>query len=314
MGRVARRRVRGRADVVAGLRGQQDADVRVFNTQVPAAIGGPLSLRRPYVLLTDVTPLQLDRVAAHYEHRADRKGLLRWAKYRLNRYVFRRASACVPWSEWVRRSLIDDYGVDRARIEVIPPGVDLARWRPGRTAVGGPLRLLFVGADFRRKGGHVLLAALDELPAGAVEVRIVSRTPVPARPGVQVFSDLAPNDARLVELYRSSDVFVLPSRAETFGIAAVEAAAAGLALVVSDVGGLAQLVRNGETGWRVPPDDRAALVEVLQRFVDDRDLARRCGAAARARAEREFDAARNFRRLVDLAVSCVVGTGSRHHS
>lgn len=303
--KALRTALRGRAEVVAGLRRCAPADVRVFNTQVPAAIGGPRSWRSPYVLSTDVTPRQLDQIAAEYEHLADRPGPLQWAKHRLNRHVFGRASACVPWSQWTRRSLIDDYGVDPERIHVIPPGVDLDRWKPGRRTSDGPLRVLFVGGDFRRKGGDVLLAAVGELPPGSAELHIVSKDAVPARDGVHVYPDLAPNDQRLVDLYSSSDVFALPSRAETFGIAVVEAAACGLPVVVSDVGGLAELVTDGETGWRVPAGDQRALASVLGRLVDDRRLARRLGAAARARAEREFDARQNGRRLVELAMSCV---------
>lgn len=305
--------LRGRAEVVSGLRRSASADVRVFNTQVPAALGVPRSLHTPYVVSTDVTPRQLDRIAREYEHVADRRGPVRWAKHRLNHHVFALASACAPWSEWTRRSLIDDYGVAPERIHVIPPGVDLARWVPSGGAHDGPLRILFVGGDFRRKGGDVLLSAFGHLRPGSAELHVVSKDPVPAVDGVHVYRDLAPNDRRLVDLYRSCDVFALPSRAETFGIAAVEAAAAGLPAVVSDVGGLAELVIHAETGWSVPPDDVPSLVAVLRRLVDDRSLARRCGASARVRAEREFDARRNVRRLVDLALSCVatVGAGDR---
>jgi glycosyltransferase involved in cell wall biosynthesis len=85
----------------------------------------------------------------------------------------------------------------------------------------------------------------------------------------------------------------------------VEAAASGLPVVVSDVGGLAELVVDGETGWRVPPADPQALADALGRLIDDRGLARRLGAAGRVRAERQFDLRRNARRLVELAMSCV---------
>lgn len=302
---AVRAALRGRAEVIDGLRRSAPTDVRIFNTQVPAAIGGPASWKTPYVLSTDVTPRQLDQIAAEYEHLADRHGPLRWMKHRLNRHVLRRAAACAPWSDWARCSLVDDYGVDPARVDVIPPGVDLARWSPEPNDRDGPLRVLFVGGDFRRKGGDVLLDALERLPPGSAEAHVVSKDVVPRRDGVHVYADLGPNDARLVELYRSSDVFALPSRAETFGIAAVEAAACGLPVVVSDVGGLADLVIDAETGWRVPPGDPQALATALERLIDDRGLARRLGAAGRRRAEREFDATRNGRRLVDLALSCV---------
>ena len=113
-----------------------DVDVSVFNTQVPAAIGAPRSLHRPYVLSTDVTPRQLDQLAVEYDHRAlpTGRGPLRWAKYRWNRYVFRRASARAPWSQWSRRWSTDRRlwrrrGADRGD----PPG---RRPRPMVTRAG----------------------------------------------------------------------------------------------------------------------------------------------------------------------------------
>ena len=137
---------------------------------------------------------------------------------------------------------------------------------------------------------------------------------------MEVFHGLNQNDPRLRELFRTSDVFVLPSRSETFGIAAVEAGAAGLPVVVSAVGGLEDLVDDGVTGFAVPPGDANQLALALQRFVDEPALRARMGAAARQRAEREFDARRNADRLVRLAMSCldgdaapsVIGARQRH--
>jgi hypothetical protein len=105
-----RETLRGRREVASGFRGAAP-DVSVFNTQVPAAIGPRRARARPYVLCSDVTPKQLDRLAVDYEHRVDRTAVVRWAKYRWNRFVFRRAAAHAPWSHWVADSLTKDYGV-----------------------------------------------------------------------------------------------------------------------------------------------------------------------------------------------------------
>ena len=302
----ARAALRGRAEVDDGLRGL-DADVCVFNTQVPAVLAGRRARARPYVLCSDVTPRQYDAMAAGYQHRADRAGPLRWLKHRWNLSVFERAAAHAPWSSWVRHSLISEYGIRPEAIEVIPPGVDTASWQPAEHGGTGPMQVLFVGGDFSRKGGDVLLEAMAHLPGGAAELRAVTRSALDPRAGVEVFPGLNQNDPRLRELFRTSDVFVLPSRSETFGIAAVEAGAAGLPVVVSAVGGLEDLVDDGVTGFAVPPDDANQLALALQRFVDEPALRARMGAAARQRAEREFDARRNADRLVRLALSCLDG-------
>ena len=62
----------------------------------------------------------------------------------------------MPWSTWTRRSLVEEYGVDPQRVEVVPPGIDLERWAPGERREGPP-RILFVGGDLYRKGGATLL-------------------------------------------------------------------------------------------------------------------------------------------------------------
>jgi glycosyltransferase involved in cell wall biosynthesis len=290
----------GRAEVRRGLRASQDADVRIYNTQVPAALGGRRARRDPYIVITDVTPRQYDRMAEGYGHRADRNGPVRTWKHHVNRRVFGRARWCVGWSTWVTESLVADYDVDVERVTVIPPGVDTERWCPSETGARDGLRILFVGGELERKGGDLLIEAMPHLPADA-ELHLVTRSPVPRLERVFVYDDLVPNDARLLELYRSSDVFAMPSRAETFGIAVIEASAAGLPVVASHVGGLTDIVADRDTGIVVPPGDATALVRALRTLATDGELRRRMGAAARARAVERFDAGTNARRLFDLA-------------
>lgn len=288
----------GRHEVLAGLRAHSDAAVRVYNTQVPAALGGRRARRSPYIAITDVTPLQYDRMAAGYGHRADAGGLVSGWKHRVNERVFRDATWCVGWSNWVADSLVEEYGVDPDRVAVIPPGVDTERWRPPADQVRPGNRILFVGGELERKGGDLLIAALDRLPDA--ELHLVTRSPVAPHDRVHVYDDLVPNDQRLLELFRTSDVFAMPSRAETFGIAVAEASAAGLPVVASGVGGLPDIVSDGESGFVVPVDDLEALVEALVRLLDDDALRADMGAAARARAVERFDAATNAGRLFEL--------------
>jgi glycosyltransferase involved in cell wall biosynthesis len=288
----------GRKEVRAGI-GRAPSDVLVFNTQVPAALGGRIARSRPYVVITDVTPVQYDEMAAGYAHRVDRRGPMRSLKQRLNDKVFRGASHCIGWSAWAARSITDDYGVEADRVSVIPPGVDTEEWRPVESLPHDRFNVLFVGGDFERKGGRQLLDAFRTLPARAA-LHLVTRTPVPASDRIHVLNDLSPNDPRLIELYRSSDVFVLPSLAETFGIAAVEASACGLPVVASSTGGLAEIVQHGETGLVVEPADARALARALTRLEADPGLRARLGAAGRRRAVEHFDADRNAAKVFEV--------------
>lgn len=303
IGAGARGALRGRHEVLRGARGTHD--VTFFNTQVPAVLGGRRGRGTPYVLSTDITPRQYDRMGAAYGHRPDRRGPARGLKHLLNMRVFRNAARCVGWSTWVADSLMREYGVDPALIEVIPPGVDVDRWRPATKTQQGPVRVLFVGGDFQRKGGPAVLRAFRSLPFGSAELTVVTRSHVPTDESVTVLRDLRPNSAALIELVRGSDVFMLPSSAEAFGIAAVEASACGLPVIASPVGGLPDVVQEGVTGYLVRPDDVAGLSRQLRRLVLNATLRSRFGSAARQHVVDHFDAARNAQRLTELLQNVV---------
>ncbi len=276
-----------------------DYDVAFFNTQVPAALASRQVRRRPYVLATDITPIQYDRMSHLYGHRADRSGPLADYKQRVNIALLRGASRILPWSNWTRESLIQDYGVGAERIDVVPPGVDLHLWTPAAKPNNGSLRILFVGGDLYRKGGATLLKAFRALPRGAAELHLVTRTPIAAEDGVHIYHAMQPNSPELIALYQSADVFVLPTEAEAFGIAAIEASASGLAIVATAVGGLADVVSEGETGFLVQPKDDVAVFAHLSRLAADPELWARMGSAARIRAEARFDARRNAARVLE---------------
>ncbi|MFZ5918255.1 MAG: glycosyltransferase family 4 protein [Chloroflexota bacterium] len=286
-------------------------DVAVFNTQVPAVLSLGHFRRAPAVVITDITPIQYDSMGRAYGHRADRRGPLKGLKYRASRRVFQGAAWVVPWSHWVRQSLLADYGVPEARIQVIPPGVDLTRWRPAGGQArpeGGRVRLLFVGGDFWRKGGDLLLEVFRQMDRERVELHLVTREAVPHEPGIRVYHHMKPNSPELIGLYQQSHVFVLPSRAEAFGIAAVEAQAAGLPAVVARSGGIADVVTHSQTGFIVPPDDANALAQSLRALVENPSLRAEMGLRARQAAENRFDAQKNVARLLALVKQAAVET------
>lgn len=300
--------LRGRAEVRRGL-AQTRYEVAFFNTQVPAALGGALTRRQPYVISTDITPRQYDAIGQLYGHRADRGGPLAAYKQRANETTLRQAARVLPWSTWTRQSLIDDYGVKIDRCEVLPPGVDVDVWRPDPTArsINGPLKILFVGGDFQRKGGDTLLKAFQALPRGAAELHLVTRSPAPTGDGLVLHHGLTPNQPELIEVFQHCDVFVLPTEAEAFGIAAVEASAAGLPVIATAVGGLTDVVIDGETGYLIKPGDVRTLADRLQKLLENPPLRTHLGQAARDRAETRFNARRTARHLAEHLVQLAEG-------
>jgi glycosyltransferase involved in cell wall biosynthesis len=274
--------------------------------------------RVPTIVSVDATPLQYDELGAHYDHRAGNRHVER-LKWRANRACFQRATHIVSWSSWAKHGLVDGYGVDADKITVIPPGVAPSAWAPQtrRSGAADPVRILFVGADLERKGGDLLVRAVQELRGDgttgtSVELDLVTRSAVPAQAGVTVHKALEPGSPELVELYRRADIFCLPTRADCLPMVLSEAGAAGLPVVSTAVAGIPEIVRDGTTGLLVPADDPGALVRALRALVDDPALRSRLGDAARSLVEREFNAETNAHRLVDLLAGAASGRPEQH--
>lgn len=285
-------------------------DALFVHTQVPAVLVPDRIRRIPSVVSLDATPIQYDELGAHYGHDTGSARVER-LKWKANRACFRGAAAVVTWADWTKQGLIDRYDVPAEKIHVIPPGVDYERWAAvgdaasetsGDVDPAAPMRVLFVGGDFERKGGLDLLAAVTALRAegGTVELDVVTRDDVPATDGVRVHHGLGPNSPDLIALYHRADVFCLPTLGDCLPMVLSEAGAVGLPLVSTDVGAIREIVHDGETGLLVPVSDPAALTTALRELAADPARRRAMGDAARQLVRAEFDAATNARRLVEL--------------
>jgi D-inositol-3-phosphate glycosyltransferase len=239
-------------------------------------------------------------------------------------------ASCSDEVEQLRRH----YAADPLRIEVVPPGVDHAVFSPGpragaRAALGlHPDRpvLLFVGRIQPLKGVGVAVGALAALrshpdaqllvvggpsgPEGAAEAARMRA--LITREGLGDRVRLVPPQPHLLlsTYYRAADVVLVPSRSESFGLVALEAAACGTPVVAAAVGGLRTLVDHGCTGYQVEGRDPAAYAAHVAAILDDPALARRLGAAATARSRTYTwsTAAGRLRRIyADLGARPLVG-------
>jgi glycosyltransferase involved in cell wall biosynthesis len=279
---------------------QDNFDVLVFNTQVPAALAGEKLYKKPYIICTDITPMQYDRMGFNYGHRPDIPGPIERLKFSINQHVFQNAARILPWSNWTRNSLVEDYGISPEKIEVIPPGVDINMWRPECNANDNRVRILFVGTNFYRKGGDLLVEACRTLPAGTFELILVTTSKVPQEPWITTYNNLKPNSEELIQLYNCSDIFVLPTKGEAFGIAAVEACSAGLPVIATNIGGLPDIIVDNENGFLISIGAKEELCNRLHRLIDDPHLRFKMGEAGRVRAEKYFNAQKNTDRIMDI--------------
>lgn len=300
---------------VRSLEAHGRLDALFVHTQVPATLMPDVLRRVPTVVSLDATPLQYDELGDHYGHatageRAER------VKWRLHRACFARAGRLVTWSAWTKQGLVDDYGVPPDKVVVIAPGVDYERWCPdGQATPGptedGPVRVLFVGGDLRRKGGLTLVESVRRLRAegAAVHLDLVTQQDMADEEGITVHRGLGPNDPALIQLYWRADVFCLPTLGDCLPMVLSEAGAAGLPLISTQVGAIHEIVRPEETGLLVPPGDEAALTVALRRLVDDPALRRSLGSSAQRLVREDFNAATNASRLVELLVEVAQARG-----
>ncbi|HET9651847.1 MAG TPA: glycosyltransferase family 4 protein [Usitatibacter sp.] len=292
--------LRARRSIAARLR-EQPLDGLFMHTQnvTPACSGVVGAI--PSVISLDATPRNFGEIADGYGERGA-TGLRDTLKTAVYRHVFARARMLVTMSSWARDSLLADYGVDPAKVAVVPPGIDLEAWRPREAAPArGPLRLLFVGGDFRRKGGATLIEAFRHGLSKRCELDIVTRDEnVPHGPGIRLHRGLSCNDPALRELYARADLFVLPSKGDASPFVVIEAMASGLPVVATDVGAIREMVRDGSNGCLVRSGDALALIGCVRELDEHRERLREMGHAARSAAEKSFDARRNYSRLVGI--------------
>lgn len=258
--------------------------------------------RVPTVFTHDCTPRVFDEVVAGYGRRPPGR-IVGWCKHLWYRLAFHRAHTLVAWNRWTADSFVRDYGVPPAKVQVLHPGIDLRLWTYTRRDLksGAPLRLLFVGGDFARKGGLLLLEAMRDLAGRGIELDIVSGDPqAVAGPGVRVHRGLKSNDERLRALYAEADVFVLPTSGECAPWVILEAMASGLPVISTRIAAIPEALLDGETGLLMPPGDGAALVKAITTLQGDAALRLRLGKAGRERIERHFNADTNMRLLIDI--------------
>src|SRR5215469_12570322 len=253
-----------------------EVDGLFIHTTTIALMSGGYFRRKPSVISSDGTPRNKRQMRDWYGLKPENR-LASRAKQLAYRRVFRSAAGFVSWSEWAKASLVEDYGCRSEDVRVIPPGVDLEHFRPGQRRNPLP-RILFVGGDYGRKGGDLLLDVFRKRLRGRAELEMVTQARVPDEEGVRVHRNTRANSPDLLSLYAECDLFALPTRADCTPLAVMEALAAGLPVVATRIGGLPDLVRDGATGKLVARDDADGLGDAIEALIEQPAHRRAMGA------------------------------------
>ena len=253
-------------------------------------------------------------------------------KRRMARAIFGGAAVLVAISNWTRDlalTVLGDLGLDGhgQRLRVIHPGTDPTHFRPGADAVdlrerlGLPDRgtrwLVTVARLQQHKGMDTVIAALPAILARAPDVRYAVAGTGPDRERLEKLANKlglgdrvrflgGVSDRELPALYNLASVYVGASRraerlgVEGFGIALVEASACGRPVVAGNSGGIPDAVRDGETGFLVPPEEPAAFADAICRLLADPAAAQRMGQNGRRAVETYFNWDRVVRDLREI--------------
>src|SRR5579864_645630 len=255
---------------------QTRLDALLFHSQVTSLFSVEVMRHVPSLISLDATPINYDSVGAFYGHKAAGNGLVDQKKYELNVRAYRAARGFITWSNWARRSLINDYGIQADRIRVVAPGAPPMFFKIGRSRMnaipavtGRRTHVLFVGGDFDRKGGPVLLDLMNGPLGERIDLHLVTQSAVRPRRHVTVHRGLEPNSPALRDLFAAADIFVLPTHADCLAVVLEEAAAAGLPVITTNVGALGEAVADGESGILIQPNDPSSLAAALGALVAD---------------------------------------------
>jgi glycosyltransferase involved in cell wall biosynthesis len=272
-------------------------DAALFNHIIPPMFLLKFRRQVPIVVSLDVTPLLMAPYSQWYLDRPPRRNLfVRQIKERLVRSLYHDATKILPWSNLVFRSLQASYMVPASKMQIVPPSIDLRFWSlPGRrnghdAQTSKRTNVLFVGADFERKGGDLLLEAAHRDDLTGCDIHIVTKSYCGCPPpNVFIHADLEPNSPGLVRLFRNADMFVLPTRADFSPYAVVEAMAMGLPVITTSVGALSELVHEGVNGFVIPSGNVSLLADRMKALCVDRELRHRMGDQGRTYAEGHHD-------------------------
>jgi glycosyltransferase involved in cell wall biosynthesis len=240
---------------------------------------GYLKTSVPVIYLSDATFTVMEN---YYFETAHVSRFYVWQGNHLEKRAIQNATAALYCSEWAANSAVRNYDAPAGKVHVIPFGANIDSIPPRdalrQGSTDGKCRLLFVGRGWRRKGGQLAVDALLALRARNVDAELTivgCNPPEPINhPHVTIIPRLNQNlpEERLAlqELYYKADFFVLPTRAECWGIVFCEASAYGLPIVATDTGGVPTAVQQNINGVLLPPsaDGQAYADEIFAIWSD----------------------------------------------
>lgn len=285
--------------------------------QVGATFELPADTKPPVFLYCDSNILLAKRAHPHgYSEAAVLTAIEVDEIRRREAHVYAGADFIFTMSDMLRQSFIDDFDVAPDRLLTVhcAPNVPFPRLPEDGDENHGDPTVLFVGRDFDRKGGDVLIEAMGRVRELVPEARLkfVGCEARRSHPAWIEFAGFQSRDTKggseaMDRFYRTASVFCLPTRFEPFGTSFVEAMAYGLPCVGPDAWAVPEIIIEGETGRLARPADAESFAAALLPLLQKPDVARRMGKAGRIRAMQHFTWPGISRRMLEAISTRVTG-------
>ncbi len=223
------------------------------------------------------------------------------------RKAFRRVDVFAPRTSWCADSLVNDFNVGQEKIHITCGFQDLSTWRPIEKEKNKKRSLLFVGNDFKGKGGDFLLDLYQKYLSKKCLLSIVSNDTclldMPRVEGVDIINGLShKNIPKLISLYQNADIFIFPTRVDKLGLVLTEAVSVGLPVVASDTGGVKELVRDGYNGFLMPYNSSVKdWAENIIKLCNDEDMIDKFSQNSRRLAEEKLRK-KDFEKLIEKII------------
>jgi len=240
----------------------------------------------PFVSYHDSNVL-LSVQGGRYAHGVHYKGEKLKKTIAQEKMVYEKAAYIFAMSDWLKESLIDDFSIPEEKIKTIYAGtnlkaVDFEKTYDGRT-------ILFIGKNFERKGGYVLLEAFKHVKKEIKDSRliIIGSDIKIDEDGVEV-KGLVFDKNEIEKYLKQSSIFVLPSLFEPFGIVFAEAFTFKNPCIGTNICAMPEIIEQGKGGFLVPPNDAKALSEKMIMLLKDKNLSKEMGDYGFSKAKNMF--------------------------
>lgn len=216
--------------------------------------------------------------------------------------------AVITWSKWAKDGYIED-GVDAGKIQVIPPVFETSQNKVSHDGTN----ILFLGRDYHRKGGDIALRLFEDLKKSHEKVRMtfVGRIPdketlakVVGDKDISYYEYVSKQDLH-EKIFPATDIFLLPTKAEAYGMSIVEAMSYGIPVVSTDISAIPEVVEDGVSGFLSPPGSVDCFSKRCAELLDDKEKREKMGRNAMEKVRRDFSRETVGEKLHNLYLRCV---------